>query len=150
MQTRSPALAAFAFAVAAPLCAQVSPSMDSPNTPTGAPLEQTHDADAADQDQSAVTTFRTGTNLVQVFFTVRDKAGTPDPTLTQGDCTVLEDKQPRPLKSFGLVRDQPLTLGVLLDTSGSQQTLLPMEKESGKDFLRLTSTPTLLPITPAV
>ncbi len=124
--------------------------MDSPNTPTGAPLEQTHDADAADQDQSAVTTFRTGTNLVQVFFTVRDKAGTPDPTLTQGDCTVLEDKQPRPLKSFGLVRDQPLTLGVLLDTSGSQQTLLPMEKESGKDFLRLTSTPTLLPITPAV
>lgn len=131
----------FAFLLALVYCAavaaraQVSPSMDSPNTPTGAPDQQVKDADTP-QDEAPRQTLKVTTNLVNVFFTVRDKSGTPVPTLTQGDCTISEDKQPRQLKSFGLVRDQHLTLGVLLDTSGSQQGLLPMEKESGKEFLR--------------
>jgi VWFA-related protein len=132
----------FLFAIAAPLCAQVSPSMDSPNTPTGQREQPTNDADKpAAQEEAPQTTFKVGTSIVNLFFTVRDKSGTPDTTLTQGDCTVSEDKQPRPLKNFGLVKDQPLTLGVLLDTSGSQQSLLGIEQESGKQFLRQVLNP---------
>lgn len=139
MQIRNGLLcfAALALFFAGPLRAQVSPSMDSPNTPTGQRDQQQNDADKpGEQDDTPQKTFKVGTSIVNLFFTVRDKSGVPDPTLTQGDCTVSEDKQPRPLKNFALVKDQPLTLGVLLDTSGSQQSLLPMEQESGKQFLR--------------
>jgi VWFA-related protein len=131
----------FAITLAVPLRAQVSPSMDSPNTPTGEREQQHRDADTPDQEEAPTKTFKTGTSLVNLFFTVRDKAGVPDTTLTQGDCSVMEDKQPRPLKNFGLVRNQSLTLGVLIDTSGSQETVLPMEKESGKQFLRAVLDP---------
>jgi VWFA-related protein len=125
-----------ALVAAVPLRAQVSPSMDSPNTPTGEPeKQQPGDADKP-TDETQMTPFKGGTTLVNLFFTVRDKSGVPDATLTQGDCTVSEDKQPRPLKNFGLVRDQHLTLGVLLDISYSQRTVLGMEQEAGKQFLR--------------
>jgi VWFA-related protein len=120
--------------MSAPLHAQVSPSMDSPNTPT-----RQHDQPLPppdDTQQEPAPSVRATANIVNLFFNVRDKSGVPISTLTQGDCTVLEDKQPRPLKNFGLVRDQHLTLGVLLDTSGSQQTLLGMEQEAAKQFLR--------------
>src|SRR5580698_668756 len=99
-----------AFAVLAlagsPLRAQVSPSMDTPNTPTRAPEQQSNDADKpAAQEEAPQKTFKVGTSIVNLFFTVRDKSGVPDATMTQGDCSVMEDKQPRQLKNFGLVKD---------------------------------------------
>jgi VWFA-related protein len=48
---------------------------------------------------------------------------------------VQEDKQPQELKNFQAETNQPLTLGVLLDTSGSQQRVLPLEQEFGSKFL---------------
>ena len=54
------------------------------------------------------------------FFNVKDKYGTLVPHLTKDDCTVLEDKAPQTLKNFVAETHQPLTLGILLDTSGSQ------------------------------
>ena len=127
---------ALAALTAAPIYAQVSPSMDSPNTPTRQRDQKPAPDDDQQQQLDQAPTIKASANLVNLFFTVRDKQGVPVSTLTQGDCTVSEDKQPRTLKSFGLVRNQSLTLGVLLDTSGSQQTLLPMEKEAAKEFLR--------------
>ncbi len=50
-------------------------------------------------------------------------------------CTVTEDKAPQTLKSFVAETNQPLTLGILLDTSGSQQRVLPLEQEAGSQFL---------------
>ena len=110
--------------------------MDSPNTPTRQRDQKPQPDDDQQQQLDQAPTIKASANLVNLFFTVRDKQGVPVSTLTQGDCVVSEDKQPRTLKSFGLVRNQSLTLGVLLDTSGSQKTLLDMEKESGKQFLR--------------
>jgi hypothetical protein len=55
---------------------QVSPSMDSPNTPTGSPEQQSRDNDAL-QEEVPQKTFKVGTNLVNVFFTVRDKSADP-------------------------------------------------------------------------
>jgi VWFA-related protein len=82
-----------------------------------------------------VATLKLNVNLVDLFFTVKDKSGSLIPHLTKDDCTVTEDKQPQTLKSFVAETNQPLTLGILLDTSGSQQRVLPLEQQVGSQFL---------------
>jgi VWFA-related protein len=89
----------------------------------------------AQPEQESVATFKLNVNLVDVFFTVKDKAGNLVPHLTKDDCTITEDKEPQKLKSFVAETQQPLTLGILLDTSGSQQRVLPLEQEVGSQFL---------------
>jgi len=92
-------------------------------------------APAPPPDEEPVATLKLNVNLVDVFFTVKDKQGNLVPHLTRDDCTVLEDKQPQKLKSFVAETNQPLTLGILLDTSGSQQRVLSLEQEVGSQFL---------------
>jgi len=105
--------------------AQLAPSPDeAPVSTAPAPTEE-----------PSVATFKLTVNLVDVFFTVKDKAGNLVPHLTKDDCTITEDKEPQKLKSFMAETQQPLTLGILLDTSGSQQRVLPLEQEVGSQFL---------------
>jgi len=106
--------------------AQLAPS------PDASPVSN---APPAPTDQTPMATFKVNVNLVDVFFTVKNKNGELVPHLTRNDCTVLEDKVPQTLKSFVAETNQPLTLGILLDTSGSQQRLLPLEQEAGSQFL---------------
>jgi VWFA-related protein len=106
--------------------AQLAPSPDAPPV-SNAP-------DTADQDVP-VTTLKQTVSLVDLFFTVKDKSGELVPHLTKDDCTVTEDKVPQTLKSFVAETHQPLTLGILLDTSGSQQRVLPLEQDVGSQFL---------------
>lgn len=114
-----------AFAVAG--WAQLAPSPDAPPVST---------APAPAPDETPVATFKVNVNLVDLFFTVKDGKGNLIPHLTQQNCTVLEDKVPQTLKSFVAETNQPLTLGILLDTSGSQQRLLPMEQSAASEFIR--------------
>jgi VWFA-related protein len=86
-------------------------------------------------EEELVATLKLNVNLVDLFFTVKDKSGSLVPHLTKDDCTVTEDKQPQTLKSFVAETNQPLTLGILLDTSGSQQQVLPLEQQVGSQFL---------------
>lgn len=83
-----------------------------------------------------MATLKVNVNLVDVVFTVKDKQGQLVPHLTKNDCTVLEDKVPQTLKSFNAENNLPLTLGILLDTSGSQTRVLPLEQEAGSQFLQ--------------
>jgi VWFA-related protein len=106
--------------------AQLAPSPDE------APVST---APAAPEENS-VATFKLTVNLVDVFFTVKAKDGTLVPHLTKNDCTITEDKEPQKLKSFVAETQQPLTLGILLDTSGSQQRVLPLEQDVGSQFLQ--------------
>jgi VWFA-related protein len=92
-------------------------------------------APAPSPEEQSVATFKLEVNLVNVFFTVKDKQGNLVPHLTKSDCTVTEDKQPQTLKNFVAETNQPLTLGILLDTSGSQQNVLPLEQDAGSRFL---------------
>jgi VWFA-related protein len=75
-------------------------------------------------------------NLVDLYFTVKDKNGELVPHLTKSDCAVNEDKVPQTLKNFVAETNQALTLGIMLDTSGSQERVLPLEKEAGSQFLQ--------------
>jgi VWFA-related protein len=105
--------------------AQLAPSPDAPPVSTApAPVEE-----------ESVATFKLTVNLVDVFFTVKDKSGNLVPHLTKDDCSVTEDKEPQKLKNFVAETSQPLTLGILLDTSGSQERVLPLEQQVGAQFL---------------
>jgi len=106
--------------------AQLAPSPDAPPVSTAPP--------PAPEEQS-VATFKLEVNLVDLFFTVKDKSGNLVPHLTKDDCTVAEDKVPQTLKHFVAETNQALTLGILLDTSGSQQRVLPLEQQAGSQFL---------------
>ena len=87
------------------------------------------------QDQQPVTTLNVEVNLVNVFFNVKDKHGLLIPHLTKDDFQVFEDGKPQTIKFFTAESNEPLTLGILIDTSYSQNRVLPMEKEVGADFL---------------
>jgi VWFA-related protein len=86
-------------------------------------------------DQS-LPTFKSEVNVVNLFFNVKDKHGALVPNLTKDDFTVFEDGKPQTIKYYTAESNQPLTLGMLIDTSVSQERVLPMEKEVGGEFLR--------------
>ena len=87
------------------------------------------------QDKEPVTTLKVEVNLVNLFFNVKDKHGLLIPHLTKDDFQVFEDGKPQTIKFFTAESNEPLTLGILIDTSYSQNRVLPMEKEVGADFL---------------
>jgi VWFA-related protein len=87
------------------------------------------------QDQS-METLKVNVNVVQLFFNVKDKHGALIPNLTKDDFEILEDGKPQTIKYFTAETNLPLTLGMLIDSSGSQQSVLPMEKEVGSAFLK--------------
>lgn len=87
-----------------------------------------------DQDQS-VSTLKVNVNVVQLFFNVKDKHNGLIPNLTKSDFDLLEDGKPQTIKYFTAESNLPLTLGILIDSSGSQQRVLDMEKEVGGQFL---------------
>lgn len=80
-------------------------------------------------------TLKLNVNLVDLFFTVKTKQGELVPHLSKDDCSVAEDKVPQTLKNFEAQTHLPLTLGLLLDTSGSQIDVLPLEQQAGSQFL---------------
>jgi VWFA-related protein len=135
MSTRALCLAAFVagaglFSLGANRAyAQSAPSPDAPPVSTA--------PDTTQQDaQIPTTTLKVNVNLVSLYFSVRDKHNGLVSTLTKDDCTILEDKAPQTVKHWNAEADQPLTLGILLDTSGSQQNVLPLEQETGGAFLK--------------
>ena len=87
-----------------------------------------------DQDQAA-TTLKVNVNVVQLFFNVKDKRGALIPNLTKDDFEILEDGKPQTIKYFAAESNLPLTLGILIDSSGSQERVLDMEKQVGGEFL---------------
>jgi VWFA-related protein len=106
------------------LLAQDLPKLSSPDQDQSQPSE--------DQPISSV---KVNVNVVQLFFNVKDKKGGLIPNLTKNDFQVSEDGKPQTIKYFAAESNLPLTLGILIDASGSQQRVLDMEKEVGGDFL---------------
>jgi VWFA-related protein len=73
-------------------------------------------------------------DVVNILASVRDKRGALIPTLEKQDFTVLEDGKPQSIKYFTRETDLPLTIGLLVDTSGSQQNLIGIEKNAASQF----------------
>ncbi|HEX4008301.1 MAG TPA: VWA domain-containing protein [Acidobacteriaceae bacterium] len=125
-----PILGILVLGAAVPLTwSQAAPSPDAPPVST-VPTDDTADAGPPRE------TLHVTSNLVSEYFTVRDKHNALVPYLTKSDCTVWENKQQQKLTSFVAEAKQPLTIGILVDTSGSQQYVLPLEQQAATSFLK--------------
>src|SRR6266478_6090901 len=78
---------------------------------------------------------RVQVNLVNLFATVRDKHKGIVKGLTKDDFQVFEDGQAQEITNFSAESNLPITLGILLDTSGSEQFMLSAEKDAASRFL---------------
>jgi len=81
-----------------------------------------------DQDQTSET-LKVSVNVV------KDKKGGLIPNLTKDQFQILEDGKAQTIKYFAAESNLPLTLGILIDSSGSQERVLDMEKQVGGEFL---------------
>lgn len=88
------------------------------------------------KDDQSVETFKVSVDVVNVFFNVKGDHGALIPGLHKEDFQILEDGAPQTIKYFSAESNQPLTMGILIDTSPSQQRVLGMEQEIGAAFLR--------------
>src|SRR6202049_3617395 len=100
-----------------------------------APGQKPEDQKSEDS-QGPTETLKVNVNVVQLFFNVKDKHGALIPNLTKDDFEVHEDGQPQTIKYFTAETNLPLTLGIMIDASGSQRNVIDMEKEVGGAFLR--------------
>jgi VWFA-related protein len=124
--------AALCFGLALALHAQEAPS---PGGPPPASKAESQPVDIGDTQTLKVTV-----NLVNLYFSVRDKNGFIT-NLHKDDCSIYEDKALQKTKNFTQEKNLPLTIGILLDTSGSQIHVLPLEQQSGAEFLKDVLTP---------
>src|SRR6476646_5072825 len=90
----------------------------------------------SDQDQKPGETLKVNVNVVQLFFNVKDKHGALIPNLTKEDFEIAEDAKPQTIKYFTAESNLPLTIGMMIDASGSQRNVIDMEKEVGGAFLK--------------
>ena len=88
------------------------------------------------QEDNPVETLKVNVDVVSVLFNVKDKGGHLLPNLDKNEFQVIEDGKPQNIKYFKAESNLPLTIGILLDTSFSQDRVLPIEKEVGAQFLR--------------
>ena len=79
--------------------------------------------------------FSTEVKVVNVLATVRNKSGSLAGNLNQDDFLLSEDGRPQTIRYFARESDLPLTLGLLVDTSGSQQRVLDAERGASLRFL---------------
>jgi VWFA-related protein len=94
------------------------------------------DAQKPEDQEGPAETLKVSVNVVGLFYNVKDKHGALIPNLTKNDFEVYEDGTPQTIKYFTAESNLPLTLGILIDSSGSQLRVLDMEKEVGGAFLK--------------
>src|SRR6266498_4964817 len=91
------------------------------------------------QDSDEVV--RVETNLTNIFFTAADKSKRFVSTVKREDIRILEDGQPQEVFTFQQNIDLPLSLAILIDTSGSEERTLPEEKAAARSFLERVMRP---------
>ena len=79
-------------------------------------------------------TLRVEVDIVSILFAVREKKGGLVANLTKDDFTLFEDGKQQTIKYFSKETDLPLTLGLLVDVSRSQENLIGIEKQAAAQF----------------
>lgn len=81
-------------------------------------------------------TIQVETHLIDTTFIVRDAEGRIAGELTQNDITVLEDGVPQKIRFFGNHATLPLSIGLVIDESGSQDKFVKQHEKDIEAFLR--------------
>lgn len=127
--TLSKTSATFLFLVVALSASAQTPQPNQPRT------AQTPTAQERDGDNVVIATRR-----VNLPITVLDKKDQPVTGLTKNDFQVLEDKTPQAIESFAIEsNNQPLYVGVLMDTSSSTAGKLRFQQEAIMNFIYAVS-----------
>jgi VWFA-related protein len=79
-------------------------------------------------------TIKVDVNLVNVFFSVHNKQNGLVGNLEKNNFQVFEDGKAQEIKYFNRETDLPLTIGLLVDTSESQERLLEIERRAAFQF----------------
>lgn len=79
-------------------------------------------------------TISVNVELVNVVFTALNKKGRTVPNLSREAFRVFEDGKPQTVTNFSAETDLPLTIALLVDTSGSVRDRLRFEQEAAIDF----------------
>jgi VWFA-related protein len=91
--------------------------------------------------QQGNTTFSAGVKVVNLLATVRDKQGQIVRDFTKDDFLLDEDGHPQTISYFSRETDLPLTLGLLVDTSGSERREIPDERRASIRFFEQVMRP---------
>ncbi len=82
------------------------------------------------------TTIKVDVEVVNLLCSVRDKKGALIADLTQDEFQIFEEGKPQPIRYFSRETDLPLTIGLLVDVSGSQARLIEEERLAARRFFR--------------
>jgi VWFA-related protein len=93
-------------------------------------------AAALGQPLQETPTFKTEVEVVNILCSVRDKNGALVSNLTRDDFIVEEEGRRQQIRYFARETDLPLTLGLLVDVSPSQERLLETERRAAAQFFQ--------------
>jgi hypothetical protein len=86
----------------------------------------------AEQTESATTSVNV--DVVNVFVKVRGKKGQLIKDLAREDFTVKEDGRVQNIQYFARESDLPLTIGLMVDTTPSEASMLDEERNASRAF----------------
>jgi VWFA-related protein len=139
---RLPRIPTYTLALASLLAvgahAQTTPVGSQTSSPKGTPTSGTTAGPPANTQAAGAgptATLSVQARLVTLPVTVRDKKGKIVSGLTKEDFTLTEDGRPETIKYLNVDTNLPLTLGLLVDTSGSMRDSLDRERSASKSFL---------------
>ena len=118
---------AIAFAIAPASRAQQGPP---PPPPPPEPITEPPAPSQGPGDEPV----QLGTELVTVPFNVTDKKGKHITDVHREEVQVLEDGKPQEVFSFERLLETPLTIALLIDISGSQETTIGIERLAAQRF----------------
>lgn len=128
----------FCATALSPVPASAAPQQSTPGPMrppgSGQPPQEPKPAQQQEPPQSSQT-LKVQTNLVNVFVTARDKHNGIISDLTKDDFKVYEDGQEQKIAYWNKDVNMPITLGILIDTSGSMQNILDAEQDTASRFV---------------
>jgi VWFA-related protein len=104
-------------------------------SPQGQQPQQSQPDQPQNQQSQVPPKISVSVKVVNVLATVRNKHGEIVRNLTKDDFVLDEDDRAQKIAYFSRETDLPLTLGLLVDTSGSQRRVLDQERSASSAFL---------------
>ena len=102
------------------------------------PQPKRPEAPAASPTVGDDETLSVNVDLVNILFTVADRRGKFVTNLRKDDFRVFEDEKPQAITNFSSETDLPLTIALLVDTSGSIRDKLQFEQRAATEFFYST------------
>jgi VWFA-related protein len=102
--------------------------------PPGQPPRPERQQQADEKDDDLGEPIKVDVDVVNLYCSVRNKQNGLINNLNKEDFDLAEDGKGQTIKYFSRETDIPLTIGLLVDVSGSQQNLIEIERQAAGSF----------------